>query len=127
MAHETSNCHSRRASTREPNGYGSSVTPRQSLANAKDARPTLLVAVIGSSVAFLDGTVVNVALPVMRRELALSVTGAQWVVEAYAFAAPGVQPRGSFARQTLTTRPRNKIAPVALSRTKKRNGRSIVS
>jgi len=44
----------------------------------------LLVAVIGSSMAFLDGTVVNVALPVMQRELALTVAGAQWVVEAYA-------------------------------------------
>jgi EmrB/QacA subfamily drug resistance transporter len=44
----------------------------------------LLVAVIGSSMAFLDGTVVNVALPVMQRDLGLSVDGAQWVVEAYA-------------------------------------------
>ncbi|MDB5220692.1 MAG: putative transrane efflux protein, partial [Myxococcaceae bacterium] len=34
--------------------------------------------------AFLDGTVVNVALPVMQRDLGLSVDGAQWVVEAYA-------------------------------------------
>lgn len=34
--------------------------------------------------AFLDGTVVNVALPVMQRELGLTVAGAQWVVEAYA-------------------------------------------
>jgi EmrB/QacA subfamily drug resistance transporter len=34
--------------------------------------------------AFLDGTVVNVALPVMQRELGLTVGAAQWVVEAYA-------------------------------------------
>ena len=34
--------------------------------------------------AFLDGTVVNVALPVMQRGLGLTVAGAQWVVEAYA-------------------------------------------
>ena len=44
----------------------------------------MLVAVVGSSMAFLDGTVVNVALPVMQRELGLTVAGAQWVVEAYA-------------------------------------------
>jgi EmrB/QacA subfamily drug resistance transporter len=34
--------------------------------------------------AFLDGTVVNVALPVMQRDLHMGVDGAQWVVEAYA-------------------------------------------
>ena len=33
--------------------------------------------------AFLDGTVVNVALPVMQRELAIAVDRAQWIVEAY--------------------------------------------
>jgi EmrB/QacA subfamily drug resistance transporter len=47
-------------------------------------RRALIVAIIGSSMAFLDGTVVNVALPVMQRELGLSVDDAQWVVEAYA-------------------------------------------
>jgi EmrB/QacA subfamily drug resistance transporter len=34
--------------------------------------------------AFLDGTVVNVALPVMQRELGIAVDRAQWIVEAYA-------------------------------------------
>ena len=34
--------------------------------------------------AFLDGTVVNVALPVMQRDLGMAVDGAQWIVEAYA-------------------------------------------
>ncbi len=33
--------------------------------------------------AFLDGTVVNVALPVMQRQLGMTVDLAQWVVEAY--------------------------------------------
>jgi EmrB/QacA subfamily drug resistance transporter len=33
--------------------------------------------------AFLDGTVVNVALPVMQRELAVAVDRVQWIVEAY--------------------------------------------
>jgi EmrB/QacA subfamily drug resistance transporter len=32
---------------------------------------------------FLDGTVVNVALPVMQRQLGITVDLAQWVVEAY--------------------------------------------
>ena len=34
--------------------------------------------------AFLDGTVVNVALPVLQRETGANVEQMQWVVEAYA-------------------------------------------
>src|ERR1700704_3136301 len=50
------------------------------------AGPTiaLVVAVLGSSMAFLDGTVVNVALPVMQRSLGATVGQVQWIVEAYA-------------------------------------------
>jgi EmrB/QacA subfamily drug resistance transporter len=48
------------------------------------SRTALVVAVLGSSMAFLDSTVVNVALPVMQRELDASVTIVQWIVEAYA-------------------------------------------
>jgi EmrB/QacA subfamily drug resistance transporter len=47
-------------------------------------RWALVVAVLGSSMAFLDGTVVNVALPVMQRQLHASVAVIQWIVEAYA-------------------------------------------
>jgi MFS family permease len=43
-----------------------------------------VVAIVGSSMAFLDGTVVNVALPVMQRQLGMTVGLAQWIVEAYA-------------------------------------------
>jgi EmrB/QacA subfamily drug resistance transporter len=46
-------------------------------------RWALVVAVLGSSMAFLDGTVVNVALPVIQRELRIGVDLAQWIVEAY--------------------------------------------
>ena len=49
------------------------------------ARPWILaVTVLGSSLAFVDGSVVNVALPALQRELGASVAGVQWVVEAYA-------------------------------------------
>lgn len=34
--------------------------------------------------AFLDGTVVNVALPVIQRDLHITTSDAQWIVEAYA-------------------------------------------
>ncbi len=36
--------------------------------------------------AFIDGTVVNVALPVLQSNLGASVAGAQWVVESYSLA-----------------------------------------
>mgnify|MGYP003578697005 CR=1 FL=1 len=44
----------------------------------------LAAAVLGSSMAFVDGTVVSVALPVMQRELGAGVAEVQWIVQAYA-------------------------------------------
>ena len=44
----------------------------------------LAAAVLGSSMAFLDGSVINVALPVIQKSLGASAAAAQWVVEAYA-------------------------------------------
>ena len=52
--------------------------------SSPDARWTLLVAILGSSMAFLDATVVNVALPTMQRELGITTGLVQWIVEAYA-------------------------------------------
>jgi EmrB/QacA subfamily drug resistance transporter len=49
-----------------------------------DQRWALAVAILGSTMGFLDGTVVNVALPVMQRQLAAAVDAVQWIVEAYA-------------------------------------------
>jgi len=47
-------------------------------------RWTLVAAVLGSSLAFMDGTVVNVALPAIQRELNAVVSDAQWIMESYA-------------------------------------------
>jgi EmrB/QacA subfamily drug resistance transporter len=44
----------------------------------------LAATILGSSMAFIDGTAVNVALPVLQSSLRASVAGAQWIVEAYA-------------------------------------------
>jgi EmrB/QacA subfamily drug resistance transporter len=44
----------------------------------------LAATVLGSGMVFLDGTVVNVALPVMQRALHADTADMQWVVEAYA-------------------------------------------
>jgi EmrB/QacA subfamily drug resistance transporter len=46
-------------------------------------RWVLAATILGSSMAFIDGTVVNVALPVLQKELGATVADAQWVVEAY--------------------------------------------
>jgi EmrB/QacA subfamily drug resistance transporter len=47
-------------------------------------RWTLASAVLGSSMAFMDGTVVNVALPAIQRNLGASGADAQWIIESYA-------------------------------------------
>jgi EmrB/QacA subfamily drug resistance transporter len=44
----------------------------------------VLIAILASFVAFLDGSVINVALPVISRELGGGVATQQWVVDAYA-------------------------------------------
>jgi EmrB/QacA subfamily drug resistance transporter len=48
------------------------------------AGPWILAAtILGSSMAFIDGTVVNVALPALQASLNTTVVGVQWVVESY--------------------------------------------
>ena len=47
-------------------------------------RWVLAAAILGSSLAFVDGTVVNVALPAIQHGLRASAGQAQWVVESYA-------------------------------------------
>ena len=50
----------------------------------KSAGPWVLAAtILGSSLAFIDGTVVNVALPALQESLHATVADVQWVVEAY--------------------------------------------
>ncbi|HEY3102952.1 MAG TPA: MFS transporter [Pyrinomonadaceae bacterium] len=46
-------------------------------------RWTLAATILGSSMAFIDGTVVNVALPALQTNLNATVTDVQWVIEAY--------------------------------------------
>jgi EmrB/QacA subfamily drug resistance transporter len=43
----------------------------------------LVATILGSSMAFIDGTAVNVALPVLQSQLNATAAGAQWVIEAY--------------------------------------------
>lgn len=46
-------------------------------------RLTLVACILGSGVALLDSTVVNVALPSITRELGGGLAGQQWVINAY--------------------------------------------
>src|SRR5712671_951429 len=51
---------------------------------AAAAQPWILAAtILGSSMAFIDGTVVNVALPVVQTTFHATVVDVQWVVESY--------------------------------------------
>lgn len=44
----------------------------------------LAATILGSSMAFIDGTVVNVALPALQADLQATLRDVQWVVESYA-------------------------------------------
>src|SRR3954449_11153849 len=48
-----------------------------------DKRLTLVACILASIMVFLDGSVVNVALPALRDDLHASLATQQWVVEAY--------------------------------------------
>jgi EmrB/QacA subfamily drug resistance transporter len=50
---------------------------------SRQQRLTLIATILGSAVVFLDGTIVNVALPSIGRGLGAGLAGQQWVLEAY--------------------------------------------
>ncbi len=51
---------------------------------AESAKPWILAAtILASSIAFIDGSVVSVALPALQDDLGTSLRGSQWVVNAY--------------------------------------------
>ena len=51
---------------------------------AESSRPWVLAAtILGSSMAFVDSTVVNVALPALQSDLHATVVDVQWVIESY--------------------------------------------
>ncbi len=50
---------------------------------SRQQRLTLIATILGSTVVFLDSTVVNVALPAIAKGLNAGLAGQQWVVEAY--------------------------------------------
>ncbi|HEX6465441.1 MAG TPA: MFS transporter, partial [Vicinamibacterales bacterium] len=53
-------------------------------------RWTLVATIIASSLTFIDATVINVALPALQTGLHATITGVQWVIEAYALFLGGL-------------------------------------
>jgi EmrB/QacA subfamily drug resistance transporter len=53
------------------------------LDEARTRQLTLVATILGSGIALLDGTVVNVALPTIQRSLGGGLAGQQWVSNAY--------------------------------------------
>ncbi len=60
-------------------GIAASAQPRA----VGHARATLAATILGSSVAFIDGSVVNVALPALGRDLGASPADLSWTINAY--------------------------------------------
>ena len=70
---------------RQPCDEGVIASRRAVSPCAKASRPWVLAAtILGSSMVFIDGTAVNVALPALQTNLDATVTDVQWVVESYA-------------------------------------------
>jgi EmrB/QacA subfamily drug resistance transporter len=51
--------------------------------DSRVARWTIIASILGSSMAFIDGSVVNVALPAIQHDLGGGLASQQWVVDAY--------------------------------------------
>src|SRR4051812_9098863 len=74
-----------------PNGSGA-LSARNAVAPCGEAaRPCVLAAtILASAMAFIDGTVANIALPAIQRDLATDFAVLQWVVNAYALMLGGL-------------------------------------
>jgi EmrB/QacA subfamily drug resistance transporter len=71
--------------TRPPSDAGAiQATPAFPAAlTAKRKRLTLTATILGSSMAFIDGSVVNIALPAVQQALHADAASTQWIVNAY--------------------------------------------
>ncbi|MCC6948584.1 MAG: MFS transporter [Bradyrhizobiaceae bacterium] len=60
------------------------ATPHVAPAEAQAAPWILAATILGSGMVFVDGTVVNVALPALQRDLGATLAEVQWVIESFA-------------------------------------------
>src|SRR6266705_2419566 len=69
---------------RQPCDEGVIRSGRLAIPCRSESRPWVLAAtILGSSMAFIDSTVVNVALPALQTNFHATVVDVQWVVESY--------------------------------------------
>jgi len=81
------------------------------------ARGVLAATVVGSGMAMLDGTIVNVALPRIGAELTASVSGLQWILDGYLLAlAALILVAGSLGDSPFTQTTKARDVKVKLSR-----------
>src|SRR5690606_26652755 len=64
-------------------GKRARATQRRVPCPARDKPWVLVAAILGSSLAFIEGTVVNLALPSIQAVFSAGSTGVQWVLNAY--------------------------------------------
>lgn len=64
----------------------------------------LAATILGSSLAFIDSTVVNVAVPALQSALEATLAEVQWVVEAYALTLAALLPTGGSLGDVLGRR-----------------------
>jgi MFS family permease len=74
------------------------ITARGKIRDAAPASRVIVVAILVSTVALLDSTVVNLALPAIKRDLGGGLATQQWVVDGYLLAlAATIVPGGSIS------------------------------
>ncbi len=88
---ESSHCSDRRSDPKTDGRVRQAPVRRRARPCISESRPlagagtwVLLVAIVGSSMAFIDSSAVNVALPSIQRDLQTDAAGLQWVIEGYA-------------------------------------------
>jgi len=67
--------------------FSAALTPQRK-------RLTLAATILGSSMAFIDGSVVNIALPAIQQALQADAASTQWIVNAYLLLLGGVSLAG---------------------------------
>src|SRR5712672_240549 len=68
---------------RPPCDEGAILAAYSAVPTSGNTKWTLAATILGSSMAFIDGTVVNVALPALQTSFQASVVDVQWVIESY--------------------------------------------
>ena len=73
----------------------------------------LAATIIGSAMAFIDGTVTNVALPQIQERLGATATDSQWIVESYAlFLSTLILAAAKHRRGEENSQPEDETVPV---------------